>query len=146
MPSKGDGPTPTLVLLLVILSWVAAPCTVANPPDIKCAKNISVTTKGKDSSACLQGNGSCGTLYYAFTNCTITNSTQFLIGPGTFHLTQDLGSIYTTAFSWLEGLVVKGSGATETTINCSSACGLAFVSIYDQPHHLRPHPVQLLTE
>ena len=128
MLSKGSGPTtPFFFLLIVTLAWVAAPCTAAEPVD--CAKSIRVASNGKDGPACLQGNGSCKTLHYAFTNCTITNSTQFLIGPGTFSLTQDLGSIYTTAFSWLEGLVVKGSGAKETTIDCSNASGLAFVNM-----------------
>ena len=115
------------VLFCLTLVWVAALCTAAKPVD--CAKSIHFAVNGTDDAACLQGNGSCKTLHYAFTNCTITNSTQFLIGPGTFSLTQDLGSIYTTAFSWLEGLVVKGSGAEETTIDCSNASGLAFVNM-----------------
>ena len=114
-------------LLLASLLWVAAPHIAGEPAD--CAKVIKIAISGTDSPACLQGNGSCRTLRYAFTNCTITNSTQFLIGPGTFSLTQDLGTIYSTPFSWLQGLVVKGSGAEETIVDCSSESGLAFVNM-----------------
>ena len=115
------------VLFCIALACVVVQCTAAEPAD--CAKLIHVNVNGTDSPTCLQGNGSCETLHYAFTNCTITNSTQFLIGPGTFSLTQDLGTIHDTPLSGLEGLVVKGSGAEETIVDCSNASGLAFVNM-----------------
>ena len=125
---KGDSPILSfLLVLLATLAWIAVPCKAVASAD--CAKIVHIAVNGKDSPGCLQGNSSCGTLHYAFTNCTITNSTQFLIGPGTFNLTQDLGTIYNTPLSRLEGLVVKGSGAEETIVHCSNASGLAFVNI-----------------
>ena len=113
------------VLFCIALACVVVQCTAAEPAD--CAKLIHVNVNGTDSPTCVQGKVSCGTLHYALTNCTITNSTQFLIGPGTFNLTQDLGNIYNTPLSQLDGLVVKGSGAEETIVDCSNASGLAFV-------------------
>ena len=114
-------------MLFLLAALARVPHTAAEPAD--CAKVITVATNGTDSPACLQGKGSCGTLHYALTNCTITNSTQFLIGPGTFNLTQDLGTIYNTPLSRLDGLVMKGSGAEETIVDCSNASGLAFVNM-----------------
>ena len=107
--------------------WVSAPHIAAESAD--CAKVIEVAINGTDSPTCLQGNGSCKSLHYAFTNCTITNSAQFLIGPGTFNLTQDLGTIHNTPLSRLDGLVVQGSGAEETIVDCLDASGLAFVNM-----------------
>ena len=114
-------------LLFASLLWVAEPRTAAEPAD--CAKVIKVAINGTDGPACLQGMTSCKSLHYTFTNCTITNSTQFLIGPGTFSLTQDLGTVHSTTLSRLEGLVVQGSGAEETIVDCLDASGLAFVNM-----------------
>ena len=128
MPSTGDRPVPPILSLLLIfatLAWV--PRSAAETTD--CAKVIRVAINGTDGPACLQGSTNCKSLHYAFTNCTITDSTQFLIGPGTFSLTQDLGTIHNTPLSQLDGLVVKGSGAEETIVHCLDASGLAFVNM-----------------
>ena len=128
MSFKGDSPILSfLLILLATLAWIAVPCKAVASAD--CAKIVHIAVNGKDSPGCLQGNSSCGTLHYALTNCTITNSTQFLIGPGTFNLTQDLGTIHNTPLSRLDGLVVQGSGAEETIVDCLDASGLAFVNM-----------------
>ena len=62
------------------------------------------------------------------------HSIQFLIGPETFHLTQDLVSIYTSG--------VRCNRDYHKLFKCEWSC----LCEYDQPHHLRPDPVQLLTE
>ena len=127
MLSEANQLGPPFLLLLLFATLPCLPSTAAKSAD--CAKVIRVATNGTDGPACLQGNGSCETLHFVFTNCTITNSTQFLIGPGTFRLSHDLGTIYSTPLSRLEGLAVYGSGAEETVVDCSDACGLAFVNM-----------------
>ena len=74
MSSKVNRPLMSFTLLLFAsLLWVAEPHTVAEPAD--CAKVIKVAINGTDGKEKV---ASCKTLQFAFTNCTITNSTQFL--------------------------------------------------------------------
>ena len=127
--------SPVMCLSIWIVFLISAPL-VSSDSNPNCGFNISISSNGHDEPACLNGESPCGTIDYAFTNCTIQNRTTFTIGPGTFTLSTHLGSIYNTSFSHLDDITIEGAGPMESIISCnssitdnSSAVGFAFVNM-----------------
>ena len=123
------------IMSVVLMVLIAAPLSHSDPlPD--CASNVSISVDGHDGHKCLNGIIPCKTLDYAFSNCTIKDSTTFTIGPGSFTLSTSLGSIYNTSFAHINDMTIAGAGPTESIINCNSSItgnsrgfGFAFVNM-----------------
>ena len=123
------------IMSVVLVVLIAAPLSHSDQlPD--CALNVSISVDGHNGPECLDGTISCRTLDYAFSNCTIENSTTFTIGPGSFTLSTNLGSIYNTSFAHINDMTIAGAGPSESIINCNSSItgnsrgfGFAFVNM-----------------
>ena len=123
------------IMSVVLVVLIAAPLSHSDPlPD--CALNISISVDGHNGPECLDGTIPCRTLDYAFSKCTIKNSTTFTIGPGSFTLSTNLGSIYNTSFAHINDMTIAGVGPSESIINCNSSItgnsrgfGFAFVNM-----------------
>ena len=123
------------IMSVILVVLIAAPLSHSDPlPD--CASNVSISVDGHDGHKCLNGIIPCKTLDYAFSNCTIKDSTTFTIGPGSFTLSTSLGSIYNTSFAHINDMTIVGAGPTESIINCNSSItgnsrgfGFAFVNM-----------------
>ena len=123
------------IMSVVLVVLIAAPLSHSDPlPD--CALNVSISVDGHNGPECLDGTIPCQTLDYAFSNCTIKNSTTFTIGPGSFALSTNLGSIYNTSFAHINDMTIVGAGPSESIINCNSSItgnsrgfGFAFVNM-----------------